>query len=45
MPLYDDITPSDLHGIVTEHLDDFGRILGAITGWLAQDPEEPGEPG
>ena len=45
MLLYDDITPSELHGIVTQHLDDFARIIGAITRWLAQHPEETGELG
>lgn len=37
---YDEVTPPELHGIVTQHLDDFGRILGAITGWLAQHSEK-----
>lgn len=36
---YDEVTPAELHGIVTGHLDDFPRILAAITGWLAQHPE------
>ena len=37
---YDEVTPPELHGIVTQHLDDFDRILAAITGWLAQHPEK-----
>lgn len=42
---YDEITPPELHGIVTQHLDDFATILGAITRWLAQHPEKTGDPG
>lgn len=36
---YDEITHPELHGIVTDHLDDFGRILGAITTWLQEHPD------
>jgi uncharacterized protein YutE (UPF0331/DUF86 family) len=37
---YDEVTPPKLHGIVTQHLEDFGRIFGAITGWPAQHSEK-----
>ena len=39
---YDEITPPKLHGIVTGHLDDFAKIIAAITGWLAEHPESAG---
>lgn len=35
---YDEITPTELFGIVTGHLDDFGTILGAINRWLSRSP-------
>jgi uncharacterized protein YutE (UPF0331/DUF86 family) len=39
---YDELTPPELHGIVTGHLDDFAKIIAAITGWLAEHPERAG---
>lgn len=36
---YAEITHSELHGIVTQNLSDFGLILGSINRWLAQNPD------
>jgi uncharacterized protein YutE (UPF0331/DUF86 family) len=36
---YDEITPTELHGIVTEHPGDFRTLLAALTTWLADHPE------
>ncbi len=37
---YNDITVSELYGIITEELDDFATIQDAITTWLARHPEQ-----
>lgn len=36
---YDEVTAEELHEIVTQHLDDFHRILRTISAWLADHPE------
>ena len=36
---YNEISVSELYGIITEELDDFATIQGAITTWLDQHPE------
>lgn len=35
---YAEITQPELYDIITQNLDDFGLILGAINRWLAQHP-------
>lgn len=37
---YNEITVSELYGIITEELDDFAAVQGAITAWLRHHPEQ-----
>lgn len=37
---YDEVTYEELYRILTEHLGDFERLLGAIDRWLADHPEK-----
>ena len=36
---YDEITPTELHGILALHRGDLETVLAAILGWLADHPE------
>jgi uncharacterized protein YutE (UPF0331/DUF86 family) len=37
---YNEITVSELYGIITEELGDFATIRSSITSWLAEHPEQ-----
>ena len=36
---YDEVTPEELHEILTSHLGDLEQVVVAIQTWIAQRPE------
>jgi len=36
---YDEVTPSELHRILTEHRDDVRTVLDALLRWVERHPE------